>query len=340
MDTTDYASYQSLFSQYGMNTTSMQEIISRWQEPHRFYHTEAHLQSLITGIEALFESHRITPQQKDVLLMTAFFHDAVYDPMAQDNEEQSAALFSRMAPSSSDSDLIKQFILDTKTHQPTSALSALFSDLDMAIVTKSDFVTLLTWEKGIAREYQFLDYSLYKQHRLIFLEQCAKQFEQNRANLQTLIAYVRVHRPSIGVYAGSFNPFHNGHLNILQKAEKVFDKVIVAKGTNPEKEDQTEVTKPSGILKFRQVENFKGLLTNYVTEKEKHAAITLVRGLRNGDDLAYEVNQLRFMEDMKPGLKVVFIRCDQQFEHISSSAIRNLEKISKGLGNKYLPDKQ
>jgi predicted metal-dependent HD superfamily phosphohydrolase len=73
MDTTDYASYQSLFSQYGMNTTSMQEIISRWQEPHRFYHTEAHLQSLITGIEALFESHRITPQQKDVLLMTAFF---------------------------------------------------------------------------------------------------------------------------------------------------------------------------------------------------------------------------------------------------------------------------
>jgi phosphopantetheine adenylyltransferase len=40
---------------------------------------------------------------------------------------------------------------------------------------------------------------------------------------------------------------------------------------------------------------------------------------------------------MKPDLKVVFIRCDKQFEHISSSAIRNLEKINKGLGDKYLP---
>jgi phosphopantetheine adenylyltransferase len=43
------------------------------------------------------------------------------------------------------------------------------------------------------------------------------------------------------------------------------------------------------------------------------------------------------MEEMKPDLKVVFIRCDKQFEHISSSAIRNLEKINKGLGDKYLP---
>jgi phosphopantetheine adenylyltransferase len=91
------------------------------------------------------------------------------------------------------------------------------------------------------------------------------------------------------------------------------------------------------VLQFRQHEEFAGLLTDYLATKEEHADVTLVRGLRNGDDLDYEVNQLRFMEEMKPDLKVVFIRCDKQFEHISSSAIRNLEKINKGLGDKYLP---
>jgi phosphopantetheine adenylyltransferase len=62
-----------------------------------------------------------------------------------------------------------------------------------------------------------------------------------------------------------------------------------------------------------------------------------VKGLRNGDDLDYEVNQLRFMEEMYPELKVVFIQCDKEYEHISSSALRNLERIQIGLSKKYIP---
>jgi pantetheine-phosphate adenylyltransferase len=337
MNAVDYTSYYSLFAQYGMNLTSMQDILSRWKEPHRYYHNESHLQFLLGEIEGLAHEGRISTAQKEILLMIAFFHDAVYDATAPDNEEKSAELFKHVTGENDNTSTIVQAILDTKTHQPASDISRIFSELDMAVVTRSDFKELLAWEKGIAKEYQFVDYSLYKTGRIALLEHFARQHPENGANLQNLIGYLQYYKPQIGIYAGSFNPFHNGHLNILEKAERTFDKVIVAQGINPEKEAASASLKKLAVLKYRQIEHFAGLLTDYISSKEEHAQVVLVRGLRNGDDLSYEVNQLRFMEDMKPGLKVVFIRCDMQFEHISSSAIRNLEKIEKGLGNKYLP---
>lgn len=337
MNIADYTAYHPLFAQYGMSPAAIHELIVRWREPHRFYHNESYLKFLLEAVEKLHTGQQITDAQREALLMTAFFHDVVYDPASQDNEEESARLFTQLTQPSKDSDLIVQMILDTKTHTPQSELSGIFSRLDMAVVTDSDFDALLTWEKGIAKEYQFVDYSLYKMGRMAFIEHCIQAFPENKSNLQSLLTYLKQYKPRTGVYAGSFNPFHNGHLNILEKAERIFDKVIVARGINPEKDTQINTSRPTGVLKYRQVENFAGLLTDYITTKEEHIHITLVRGLRNGDDLAYEVNQLRFMEDMKPDLKVVFIRCDMQFEHISSSAIRNLEKIAKGLGSKYVP---
>ena len=64
--------------------------------------------------------------------------------------------------------------------------------------------------------------------------------------------------------------------------------------------------------------------------------VVLVRGLRNGDDLAYEDNQLKFINDFKKNIDVVFFRCDEEFQHISSSAIRNLQSFRSGSGDKYL----
>jgi pantetheine-phosphate adenylyltransferase len=260
----------------------------------------------------------------------------VYDPAAADNEEQSVRLLDGFTQHP-DKEAIKNIILDTKHHTPSGELSALFNRWDMAVVTESTLPELMVWERAIFKEYQFADYGLYKAGRIAFLESCRQQYPANEEVLRALIGYVRYFKPKVGVYPGSFNPFHNGHLNILEKAERIFDKVIIARGINPEKEEAAQQNPWPPILKFRQHEEFVGLLTDYIARKEEHTDITLVRGLRNGDDLDYEVNQLRFMEEMKPDLKVVFIRCDKQFEHISSSAIRNLEKINKGLGDKYLP---
>ena len=324
-----FAEYSPLLARYGI--ASPEILLERWREPHRFYHTEAHLADLLRQIA----QSSFSETERQTLQMVAFFHDIVYLPTRHDNEEASAIFFRQHTSPQADSALIEEIILDTKTHQARSPLSAYFCQIDTAIV-RTELPELLLWEDAIFKEFQCFDYSMYKMGRLAVLERFAALYPENTAHLQALIAYVQYRRPKIGVYPGSFNPFHNGHLNILEKAERVFDKVIVARGINPEKQGiEKEALNP--VLYYRQVEDFEGLLTDYISQKEAEADITLIRGLRNGDDLAYEMNQLRFMRDMKDDLKTVFFHCDKEFEHISSSAIRNLEKIGQGYGQKYIP---
>lgn len=145
---------------------------------------------------------------------------------------------------------------------------------------------------------------------------------------------------TIAIMPGSFNPFHIGHLNIIEKAEAIFGKgnVIIAIGVNPEKVEPhlkldylqdvankcLELEKKTG----REVEVYKGFLHDYVTELEQDGNnVVIIRGLRNGDDLDYEVNQLRFINDFKKDIKTIFIVCDKEYEHISSSAIRKLKEF-------------
>ena len=329
----DYTVYSPLFEKYRISAAGVERLQWAWLEPHRYYHTEKHLAFLIGRIE----QSPVAGDEKDKLLLAAFFHDIVYDPTAHDNEERSVAMLREITQHAVVGE-VAAMIMDTKTHQPRTELSRQFVEYDMAVVSESGFGQLLAWEYGVFKEFRFVDYSLYKAGRLALLDGWAKQYPQNGQNLHCLMAYLAQHRPRVGVYAGSFNPLHNGHLNILRKAEKIHDKVIVAQGINPEKDGLVAEVSGMDVLKYRQAEKFAGLMTDYITAKEKDCDITLVRGLRNGDDLDYEVNQLRFMEDMKPDVKVIFIRCDSEFEHISSSAIRNLEKIEKGLGRKYLPN--
>ncbi len=143
----------------------------------------------------------------------------------------------------------------------------------------------------------------------------------------------------LAIYPGSFNPFHKGHLDILKKAEAIFDEVIVAIGINPEKANDDTKSRVDILKKQlpeRKVEEFQGYLTDYISQKESEGYdVTIVRGLRNGADLDYEVNQFRIMKDLKPDIKIIFIPSDIEFEHISSSAIRAMKKIKKGSANKY-----
>lgn len=150
----------------------------------------------------------------------------------------------------------------------------------------------------------------------------------------------------IAIYPGSFNPFHWGHLDILLKAEKIFNRVIVAIGTNPTKPlpinpstglpiKRTETIKLQ--IPDKEVEEYTGFLTDYVYKWEEAGFdVTIVRGLRNGADLDYEVNQLRILKDLKPDIKMIFIPCDIKYEHISSSAIRALESVQEGAGSEYV----
>ena len=152
---------------------------------------------------------------------------------------------------------------------------------------------------------------------------------------------------TLAIYAGSFNPFHVGHLNIVDKMEAIFGygNCMIAIGVNPAKnsgnlQEQSEMmvraTRLSQNLDM-PVEVYTTFLHELIEKKEAEGyKVVLVRGLRNGDDLNYEDNQLKFIRDFKKDINVVFIRCDEEFEHVSSSAIRQLESFRPGSSEKYI----
>lgn len=144
---------------------------------------------------------------------------------------------------------------------------------------------------------------------------------------------------TIAIYPGSFNPAHVGHLNILEKAERIFGKgnVITAIGINPDKvntNDKTYLFEQDNKAKTisqkinRTVITYSKFLHELIEDYEKEGYnVVIIRGLRNGVDLDYEVNQMRFINDFKKDINVIYITCDQEFEHISSSAIRKIEQF-------------
>lgn len=139
----------------------------------------------------------------------------------------------------------------------------------------------------------------------------------------------------VAVYAGSFNPFHRGHHDILLKAEKIFDKVIIARGINPEKKN--DIVPLPKILGDRTCMSYSGLLTDFL-KTLPYDNITLIRGLRNSVDLQYEMNQYRYFQDLMPEIQMVSIFSDKEVEHISSSGIRLLSQYGEDKVSGYLVD--
>lgn len=144
---------------------------------------------------------------------------------------------------------------------------------------------------------------------------------------------------TIALYCGTFSPFHIGHLNIVEKSERIFGKgnVIIAMGINPDKalNDHIYMKKMNVESKKlsenlgREVITYSNFQFQLIEEYEKLGYnVVLIRGLRNGVDLDYEVNQMRFTTDFKKDVNVVYITCDKEFEHISSSAIRKIRDFA------------
>ncbi len=293
------------------------DVINLYDEPHRFYHTINHIEDILKQL------HDVDLLKHDELFLAAVFHDIIYNPQSNTNEEDSAEFFMQQAKSSALSgeqkEHIRQLILDTKNHKPTVKFSEEFIKADLSIFN-APFDKLIVYEKQIFKEYQFVDYKEYKTKRLELLHH-----HNTNGNLTPLIDYVKTIQPNIGVFAGSFNPFHKGHYNVLQKAEKLFDKVIIAFGKNPDKTERNWQT-PKTIANRQQAE-YNGLLTDYVDSLGYE--VTVVRGLRNSTDFQYEQNQYRYIQELKPDIKIVNVFCDKEFEHISSSGIRTLEKFNK-----------
>lgn len=188
-----------------------------------------------------------------------------------------------------------------------------------SINPNSSFAELLETERKEFALHQHNDFLDYQKQRLAFLE------SQSNPNSKALIDFVKTNHPKIAVFAGSFNPFHKGHYNVLKKAERLFDKVIIAFGRNPDKTDRSWPIPKT--ISNRQHTEYHGLLTDHI--ESFGYDVTVVRGLRNSTDFQYEQNQYRYIQELKPDIKIINIFCDKEFEHISSSGIRTLEKYNR-----------
>lgn len=189
-----------------------------------------------------------------------------------------------------------------------------------SISQNSTFAELLELERKEFALYQHHDFLDYQKQRLAFLEK-----QSQNPSVKALYDYVKTNKLKIGVFAGSFSPFHKGHYNVLQKAEKLFDKVIIAFGKNPDK--NVHAWPIPKTISNRQITSYNSLLTDHI--ESFHYDVTVVRGLRNSTDFQYEQNQYRYIQELKPDIKIINIFCDKEFEHISSSGIRTLEKYNK-----------
>lgn len=132
----------------------------------------------------------------------------------------------------------------------------------------------------------------------------------------------------IAVYAGSFDPPTLGHLDLMERAAKLFDRVVIAVGRHPTRNplftfDErlallAEVTK--GIPNLT-VDSFEGLLYQYC---EKVGARVIVRGLRAATDFEYELQIAHANADMAPHIDTVFLPTRTNYGFVSASLVREI----------------
>ncbi|MFN5539847.1 MAG: pantetheine-phosphate adenylyltransferase [Candidatus Melainabacteria bacterium] len=185
---------------------------------------------------------------------------------------------------------------------------------------------LIELEKEIFRNYQNIEYKEYQK----LLLQTLEKYTVSNPKVEYVIEYLKAKKPKIAVFPGTFNPFHVGHLSILHKAEKIFDKVIIAMGANREKSKNLSDELFDDLKKQlpnHQVEKYEGVLTEFINSFDYR--VTVIRGLRNGSDLEYEFNLLRVLEDLNSEIDIVYIPCDRRYAHVSSSVVRQLDMLDK-----------
>jgi pantetheine-phosphate adenylyltransferase len=131
------------------------------------------------------------------------------------------------------------------------------------------------------------------------------------------------------IYPGTFDPLTNGHVDIIARACRLFDEVIVAILVNPGKQPLFSVEERVEILndllkpRFPQVaiETFEGLLVDYARQKQAHA---IIRGVRSTKDYEYELPMVLMNRYLNPEVETVLLVASEENTYISSSLIKEV----------------
>ena len=132
----------------------------------------------------------------------------------------------------------------------------------------------------------------------------------------------------IAVYPGSFDPVTNGHIDVIKRALKIFDKVIVTVGDNPGKEptftteERLEMLKESTKnLKNVELDSFSGLLLDYVKSKDSRI---IIRGLRAVSDFDFEFQRALMNRVVNDKIETVFIMTKEHYVYLNSSIVKEM----------------
>lgn len=130
------------------------------------------------------------------------------------------------------------------------------------------------------------------------------------------------------VYPGSFDPITNGHLDIIKRASRVYDKVVVGVLSNKSKtplftaEERVDMIKRvTKELDNVEVDTFEGLLVDFT--KSKNATV-IVKGLRTVADFEYEFQMALLNKALNPEYETMFMMTDTKYSYISSSMVKEL----------------
>jgi len=138
-------------------------------------------------------------------------------------------------------------------------------------------------------------------------------------------------KTSIAIYPGSFDPVTNGHLDLIERGEKMFDKLIVAVLNNAEKQPLFSV--PERVEMLREVTQrwpgvevdvFNGLLIDYA---RKRGAGVILRGIRAISDYEYELQMALMNRKLEPRLETVFMLPGETYSYLSSKLVREIAQL-------------
>ena len=144
----------------------------------------------------------------------------------------------------------------------------------------------------------------------------------------------------IAVFPGSFDPITLGHLDIINKAEKVFDKIIIAIGENNSKKSWLSTEKKTQMIQKVFKKNEKISVKKYdnltIEFCKSNNAKFIIRGLRNTLDFENEKQLALMNEELEKSITTVFFTCCKENNSISSSLVKEIIK-NKGSFEKFIP---
>jgi len=147
----------------------------------------------------------------------------------------------------------------------------------------------------------------------------------------------------VAVYTGSFDPITLGHLNVIERAARLVDKLIVGIGINTEKaalfspiEREELVAAATEHIQNVEIRSFGNLAVEFVREC---GASVMIRGVRPLTDLATEFTMMMANKHLDAGIETVFLMADEEFAHVSSSLIKQITPLADDeMLARFVPD--